>query len=423
MVQNRSFPHGVLESDVRMKSASIRRFQQSLTFLLLVLTLVGYPLTALSGEIFGVNNSEYSIAFRIVVITLSAILFITNIVFQNIGRVNFSVLLFLAMYMLRLCYDMAFNQQIDVWLPLQIFAATTFVPAIALSFSEAEAINEGTLAKCVMCLGVIGCVLALALKQLGYAFNPWADLGIESRLGFSRLNPVALGVFCGVTVLASIYTFTRSKSYAWRGLAVFGFGVGCYVVLDSGSRGAFLGTSLAAIWFLTNRLSYAFVAFAVIFGFLQLDLLDLTQIDFFEKIGKTLSLDFSDDQSGLERLHLQEMALTDFFESPVLGKSALIAGAGPGEYPHNFIVDTAMSLGVVGLAVLAAIYFDALFALLKERRRSVSFTTMMFFLAASVSFTSGGIYGASSFFVFLVVLLRKNLNSTAPAKPSRIGLR
>jgi O-antigen ligase len=123
------------------------------------------------------------------------------------------------------------------------------------------------------------------------------------------------------------------------------------------------------------------------------------------------------DASSEARFLTQDYAIQDFLDHPLFG-NAYVEPATM-DYPHNLILDTAMSLGLVGLVLLAIFLFQAgreVAARLKEGRFLVPLLGLQFFMAAQFS---GSIWGHSNLLTMAALLLvwaRVRRESAVPAR-------
>jgi O-antigen ligase len=110
-----------------------------------------------------------------------------------------------------------------------------------------------------------------------------------------------------------------------------------------------------------------------------------------------------DDQSSIERLALQGSAVSAFLASPLLG-SAFVE---PLEftYPHNLFIETALALGVVGLALLTPLLVRCVRGALGLARRGRLFLPMLFMQYFVGSQLSGAIWGNAAFWASGTLLL------------------
>ena len=73
--------------------------------------------------------------------------------------------------------------------------------------------------------------------------------------------------------------------------------------------------------------------------------------------------DYFYSQDALERAFLRRIGIDNFKENVILGGHYISPRAGPGDYPHNLFIETASSMGVVGLVALSVMTIRVVIAL------------------------------------------------------------
>jgi hypothetical protein len=316
---------------------------------LLVSTLLGYPLVAVIATIARIDNSTLSIPYRGVVLAISIFLLLSAVFSKFRGRFDTYYGLFAFAYFARLVYDYTYQG-----LPgTENAIMTTFsmIPALALASVSVNDFDEVALAKIIFCFGLLIVVLSIFAEYAGLGYNPWAfyDGRLKVRLAFEGLNPISLSYVAVTTLLAAlIIVVSPGVSKIWRPVAAFGVAASGYLMIQGASRGALVGLIVCILFFSLSKTKYLFIVSPIIILALGFG---ITQTDVFDSLLGVANGGWETDLSGLERLQAQQLAIADFFESPLFGKNFISSGLIEGEYPHNIIIETAMALGVCGLAL------------------------------------------------------------------------
>ncbi len=373
---------------------------------LLAFVLVGYPAIALISSAFNWNSVATSVPFRIAVIALSLWL-IANTSNQQPyrgGRWLFSLGL---VYLLRLVWDTWVAGIPGAQEALIFYVATVLIPAIAL-WRSAHYLSEGHAIRLLFNIGSLICLSAIGF----HVFDIGQDRSLTEatgRLSFESLNPISLGHVAATTLIAGLCAVRfglRMGEGPW--LLLGSIGAGSALTL-SASRGPLLSLALASLVYAiaTKRWHWLFLMSLLIVG-----LLADADSGLMQRIFET-----QEDTSTLERLVLQTNAFSQFLAAPVLGNAftelELLT------YPHNLFIETAMSMGAVGLVLL----FLTLTALmragsrqLRQRRVFIFLLLTQYFIAAQLS---GALFGNSALVACVVLVIARRLPSTLPKRHAR----
>ena len=119
----------------------------------------------------------------------------------------------------------------------------------------------------------------------------------------------------------------------------------------------------------------------------------------------TIDRGYNVDRSAMERLTAQSLAIEDFLSSPLIGRYYIHPNLGRGLYPHNIIIETAMALGIVGLALLFIVILRGALKVLRYFSFEHPLLTMLLVQYTVEAMVSGALWGSDNFFVLLGVLL------------------
>ncbi|WP_287204143.1 hypothetical protein, partial [Mesorhizobium sp.] len=81
-------------------------------------------------------------------------------------------------------------------------------------------------------------------------------------------------------------------------------------------------------------------------------------------------------------------AISDFIDSPIVGKHFIDMNWGPGLYPHNILIETLMALGLVGAVPLYLIFGMSIYRAMKFRA-DLTFYTIIYMVSFAFLQTSG----------------------------------
>lgn len=213
------------------------------------------------------------------------------------------------------------------------------------------------------------CVAALILLGLAYglAVQITAEQFVNNRIAIGNAEGVAVGItqaFVAVVVAAVPLLFEGSLAQIPRkALVALTILVASLVILDSGTRGAFVAIFLGILFYVFYARAWRFmssgkvlllawVALILILLFPNTDLTFLTE----NRIFQFESYGSQTDRSSLARRAQFEAAVQLFAEQPSIGRGIgsydYLTGL---DYPHNIFLEVAAELGLLGLFSLILI--------------------------------------------------------------------
>jgi O-Antigen ligase len=391
--------------------SNIARLQKIGALILLILVSFGYPLTALIVTFLRLDTQALSIPYRLAVMALSAIVILSGLLTRFRGRLDFWLLLFLVLYLIRLIYDYTNNSIIGNVEAIQFYVAVVLVPLLAINLGGGADFSENVLAKLLIVAGAAATSMALLAQFLGLGYNPWEIYGTtDVRLGFEALNPISLGHVAATTALTSVYILAGSNlSLRWRLLALASIGMSGVLLINAGSRGALIAFTISIGWFGLTKIK----RLAVIGPVLTLALfLGASQTSVFQATIGSFTGGLASDASGLQRLNAQAIAIEDFVDSPVFGKHYINPDLESGNYPHNLFIESAMALGIFGLVLFLTIAFRAVKKLFGDFGLNHPLLALIFIQFFVSSFISGSLWASNAFFVYLMITLTTISNPT-----------
>jgi O-antigen ligase len=399
-----NWPDLSIQSTALSPASRISRFQSSAAFALLVLTIVGFPIAALSETFAGTGTQSLTVPYRVLIIFISLAV-VATVPFARVrGKFDSWLSLFLALYLGRLIYDSQTNYIAGNSFALQFYIGVVLVPLAAIAIGGVDRFSDHLLARYIM-IGAGTVVFLASLGQaLGLAYNPWEQYGQTNiRLGFEALNPISLGQVAASAILASIIVLiNRTSNLLWRISALLIIIISSILLIQAGSRGALVSIAAALLWFgLTKAKRAAFIAplLFVVFTF------GLAQTDLLNKITSLQDGGIYTDASAVSRLDSQKVAIDDFLDAPLIGKHYANPGLEEGEYPHNILIETAMALGVIGLLLWGIMLFRAAKNMISSLSVLRPMLCILFVQKFVGGMLSGSIWASDATFILLMITL------------------
>lgn len=372
---------------------------------LVVFCVIGYPLIGIFGSLLNLDSSVLSIPFRIFVVALSIAVFFLTRSSRGWLRSQLWLLAFLAMYLIRLISDwllVGIPGAVDA---LVFFIGVALLPSLALARVGIAAIPQRLTAWLFIVVGGTTCTLASTISYFGLRTDRMVD--IENTIGrifFLAVNPISLG-HVAVTTLIAILFLGLHPMGPLRRLALLIFGAAAIVTLmGAASRGPLIALVICIIAFGIASGRWRWIA---LLALVMVPLILSTNNLLIQRL-----LNVAEDESALERLSIQNSAITQFFNNPILGSAytELLSL----EYPHNLFIETAMALGIVGLTLLMLVLlktFRAAWRSIGHGKLLLALLLLQYFIAQQFS---GAIWGASSLLILIALFSGKKVSVSHP---------
>ena len=371
--------------------------------LLIALVLAGYPAVAVVGTIFPLGGNLQSVVFRAGVVGLSALILLVGFPARRY-RMDGVLAAFMLLYLGRLVHDHLFANIYLSDFVLTFYSAAVLLPALALGFAAVGPGLDRLLSRWLMVLGGIAVFGTVWAESQGLAYNPWAEMGgTTPRLMFESLNPISLG-YAGATCLvaAFVYLTTYRDSRFWTIFAVAMFIGSGPIILAAGSRGPLIATIVSLAWLASSKTSRLALIVPAVVGLLAFG---LSKTYVVQHLIDTLMGGWELDGSSLGRLDMQRWALEDFARSPIIGAHFASNPASGGAHPHNVIIETAMALGMVGLALMLIILLRTGTTLMKGFKDAHPLLTALLIMHAVNAMLSSSLWSGDALFAITAVVL------------------
>lgn len=324
-------------------TARLARLAGWTSSILLLVSILGYPVIGVITSYNSVEGSEVAIWFRASVVLGAAFAIALGLIRLPLKTLSFvpsAILLFYLLYSLRLISDALSGEFPAIGIDALYFYGTCVVPSLAMCVLVKYR-DPRRDAELFLVLGGFLCFAIIYMSITGIS----GDLdAVESqgRLSLNRLNAISIGHIGVTTIIAGMALyFEPGHAARWKlaALPLAGLGLACMVY--SGSRGPVVSLVGAIMALLVMRRQWILL---VVVATVSMIVAFNTSVEG-ELAERILSIGM--DRSSLVRVEVQIFALQQFLANPLTGSAyvELVTGS----YPHNIILDAAMSLGVIGL--------------------------------------------------------------------------
>jgi hypothetical protein len=313
------------------------------------LILFGHYLILIIGSLFSINHYVASSFYRGLVIILSLKIIITN--YKNI-KISFFTLLtisFLVLYSISLVIFRYFDQSKIISDNFYYFLFVTLLPTIFFI-----GVNDSGNKKIEKLSYKTSLILVPLLVLIFFLFKNNYYLGndTDGRLSLSYVNPIMLGSFAS-TITIALVTLSKKKYYL---LSLSGILASALIISESGSKGPFIALYLCLI--LISFYSYSILKSLNYFAILLLTLclilpnskihmrLEEFNKDISSLAQNTVSANNLSSTSTFYRFKIFEEYEKNFSPKFLVFGSARTNNS---DYPHNFFVESSVTLAFFGL--------------------------------------------------------------------------
>lgn len=381
--------------------------------LVLVLSLVGYPLVAVVSQYLQIENRLVSIPFRALVLVLALVSIFVFATRRQKHPVDWFWIVwwaFWSLYLLRMFVDSIFNPdalKVPLWEYLFYGAGVSMLPALALAYRENGAVTDRARLWIVL-LGAFGLVANLALIFYQRDFAALFDF-LGDRVETDTLNPIAIGHLGVTIIILALWSYLARRSGGFFGTLVLL--VCCLIgiggVVAGASRGPVLSLALVMplLLFGMGIRGLIFGVVAAVAGVVVLAQLGGVDFSALYLLDRLSAAAFEDSV----RSTLFAAGVDAIMSNPLGG-----GGTEPLEtYPHNLVLESFLVLGVTtGLSfcfLLAYSLFAGLRLLLLDRSRS--WIVLLLIQYASAAMVSGSLYISSALWVLMAAVVSQQLSA------------
>ncbi len=240
---------------------------------------------------------------------------------------------------------------------------------------------------------------ALRESQLGAA---------QGRISSEALNPISLGVFSGSLIIIAVYILLEKKSSEnWlltRAIPFVSIALGLYFLIAAASRGPIISTAVCLLLLLVSsgkKLLYVGIPTVLAGSYVIVDFI-LPSLQ--GKGGSNLDrLTSAGGQSTDARGDLIGKSFELFsknWHNTIFGYGVEIPKEG---YPHNLIVESFLSTGVIGGCIFSLICLVAMIRAidLVMSHDSWSWVAVLYVQSFLMGLSSGSLYGSAPFWYLL----------------------
>lgn len=358
--------------------------------LLFALALFGYPIVGSLVSLLNIESRLLSVPFRLFVGLMGLFMFAT------MGRMRFDnwrllILLIWCALILRLCFDTLVAGIDGADYALGFFIVGSVLPVFALW--KLDAYDQERFALAGFITATIGSLISLFGNYAG-AFGASDLTELTGRLSSASLNPVSLGhlavsgFFCGLVLMR--------KTTAWRliTIAVVMGGL-IVVVVQTGSKGPLLSLAIAlSIWSVRRGIAGRSI---VLVASLTTLLVLYGDNPLFERL-----LSINEDPSTSDRIVLIQDSWQQILSSPWVGSASVELNAG--YYPHNILLEAAMSFGLPLTVILVIVLLRGLIISWRLLNKNCDLIALLYIQALVISIISGALFTDSMLWVCLIML-------------------
>lgn len=410
-----------------MRGFSAKDFGDIGAAAVLILVVVGYPFMAPFSLWFDISNRAVSVPFRGVVAVLSLALILWRTVITRNWTINYFWSLwwlFWGLYVLRIFFDARFYPEVLRLSPgeyLLYAVGVTLVPATALSFGISPR-RLRPLLRWFFYAALAAAVLNIAQVMFDGSQNGLSALFV-GRKYTGTMKPIWLG-HLGVTlmILGVCALFSPGASVYERLVFATAVVFGGLILMMSASKGPLLSFLVILLFFILRALRgmdrktvLGMAGGGILMLFLGVLFRDaLTQNSLFYRLAQV----FSGQSTGSidKRLEMYIDGAGLFLRNPLLG-----AGIEPlGFYPHNILLESFMTNGIVGGAVFSLMIVFSLYHVMKTvLRGGVELWIPLLYLQYLVgAMFSGALYNSYMMWGLMAFLMGQKLRADRSARSS-----
>lgn len=380
--------------------------------LLLGMIVAGYPLVSTLPGFLNVESRIISVPFRAFVLLLSIALILFRVICKRhvyLGVLWFPLLVFWSFYVIRILLDTVLFP-----VPLRLNISEYYLLSIGVSFIPMVALmawfdndTQRRSFNLLVATAAMASVLSLYSVYRDYISGNLFSLGV-GRMSIETLNPISMGNLGVSLVILCIFFFVskRSSSLINSLLFVFMLVLGVFIALAGASRGPVLALLIVLLYYffhsLKKKISLKLLFFIPVFFFLLYMVANIIESRIgFSPIARFQHFINANEGVPSVRMELYKDAWSQFIQNPVFGSA--LEELNSGFYPHNLIIESFMSTGLVGGIAFCAILILGLWSAVTvmRLRPSYGWVSLLFFQYVIGAQFSGSLYGSGTMWALL----------------------
>lgn len=397
--------------------------------LVVVLTLCGSSIAMSIASLLQFSPTPFSVIMRLIIVCLSIIVIIVGVMKnRSIKITSLSLLLFWMLYTYRILTDM-FVYDIS-WgksniLILGFVFGNSLLPILAITI-YGKFIDIKKMMKIFHNVLFISCLLLVYVAYFNIGgfnnelFNGRNSFGYETLDGnnVKIINPILVSLLGGVFSLLNLckVLFTRNASFN-KLYYIIGLSIGLVLMLMGASRGPIIAFGICLLFiimiffyqilFLKKNISYKFFSTFFLLSSIIGGVLFLINTQMKITIIYRFKVWLSNISQGIEdkRNVLVESALTEFYQSPILGHHYICIAEMWN--PHNLYVEILMATGIIGMFLFLISIFSyfsgTMYSIIKSRNNMLTIQMLLLFLFLCQT-TSGSIMDPKYWAIFALTL-------------------
>jgi hypothetical protein len=403
-------PTPVAREPVVHVAARLARLAGWTASILLLVSILGYPVIGVITSYNGIEGSDVAIWFRASVVLGAAFAIALGLIRLPLKTLSFvppAILLFYLLYSVRLITDAMSGEFPAIGIDALYFYGTCVVPSLAMcvlvKYRDPRRDSELFLA-----VGGFLCFAIIYMSITGIS----GDLdAVESqgRLSLGRLNAISIGHVGVTTIIAGLALyFEPGHAARWKLAALPLAGLGLACMIYSGSRGPVVSLVGAIMALLVIRRQWSLLVVVATVSVIVAFNTTSVEGELAERI-----LSIGMDRSSLTRVEVQIFAVQQFLANPLTGSAyvELVTGS----YPHNIILDAAMSVGVIGLFCMLWILVSGAIAAVRHMQAGELMLPLLAVqVVLAVQFSGAVVNSAEFWTAFALLLAQWRVRRNAP---------
>lgn len=406
--------------------------QSNRMILLIFLSCFSYPITSVLFLTFSIPSEFGNIILKSLFLAYYIHCLLKILKCKNLSNKNtiyiWFVYIFFILYSFRLMYDigicnirMAFYSTSYV---LLYFFALTLLPVFVLSMNRKN-LNIANLSKYIFYflvlanIGYFSYSMFISTGNLEQQFAGRINVESKTNADLAVINPITLGLYgvCLIIFILAKLTIQDKINSITKFAFLLLITLGGVNMLLSASRGPFLVLVLLIfvnfVFYIHKNIKKPYFVFYLLFFIISSTILITyilipyfsdKEVFLFHRL-ETI-FDFFDSKNKEARNYSYEGAFNDFLNSPILGNH--FVGSYDNFYPHNMILEVAMSLGLLGLiiflGIVGVVIRNFVYVLKNSINNEVLPVMMVGFCFILISMTSGSIISNPEFWIFFTLL-------------------